>query len=835
MAGSRNAPTRPPTHDSGFFGPEAGFFAQEPPVWPMNGFYSQPRRVFPAPAFNRQLFRPSPELYARPPSGYCFAVPRYFQRSARLVVPSNRSLQGTYADPLQSVSQTHYSTDEQELDEVALSVPTEDNSQEPETEEATRWKDMGRRANTTQLTTGTTTSKLPPCTSEACQSEGRYLGGNLNSSVHPCDDFYSHVCSSNWYNGSTAGTYVSRASRVVLHSLWSYLKSEPVNMSSTSFLSQAAFLARGCMEGPKRDSEWAAFKTILSDLDIPGWPYYSDVPNINPHDVAKVADKLLGIATFVTLVLRQRSWDHELELHVDSPHIFLRRFEALQPRGNLTTYTEFVYKVLSLRRLASREIRDLAAEIVKLEEMMSEVAADSMRSVPVAHATRPLRSFKTVRNWDWFRYFSYFAEGTPSVPLTNVVVLDPVYLDQLTVILPEIHRRTLINYIGYRLAIYLSPLLPANKAHFILPITHPIALTKDASERLAACMFMLERVYPFGVRSITWSALMQKGQSPNLDDEELADDLKRLQDVSRFEIKQAALSAPWLNTNESRIASLKIERMEIELMPSKTDLTLPASTFSPSLPEQRELLTTYYKLLRFIRTQYWSGGDPTHFQARMSPSESVFRPGFSYDPQRNVITLSPATVVFGARLSRRIEAASVPFLLTALIRGMLSAIDIRGSTVDGDGAVRKWWSMSSQGAFLSRSWCIQGEFVESVKTYVKEPDESLFLYENVADNAVLRPLFNIFQKFAHRENRLVGVPGLPDGTTNQKLFFMDYASMFCEPTRSVVRKKMQLRYKISAPAKFRVNGPLKRFKPFAKVYECAEGTKMNPSRRCTFW
>ncbi|XP_064470334.1 endothelin-converting enzyme 1-like [Ornithodoros turicata] len=678
-----------------------------------------------------------------------------------------------------------------------------------------------------------TKKKLAPCATEMCQWEARYLNGKLNKSVDPCTDFYSHVCSANWYNDATDGAYTSTASAAMLHNMWAFLKRE-FNVSQTSFLSQAAFLARGCMEGPQ-DAEWVTFRTILSDMNISGWPYDGDVPNINPHDVAKVTDKLLGTSAFVTLVLRQRSWDHELELHVDSPSIFLRRFQELRAADNITKYTDFVYKVLSLQKQPSDETRDLAVEIVKLEVMMSEAAAEGTRSVPMAHAMRPLGSFKTLRNWDWLRYFSYFTEGTPGLALESVVVLDPNYVDQLEDILSETHRRTLVNYIGYRLVVGLSPLLPGNEGGFMLPVSHPIQLVKDASGRLAACMSALERVYPFGVRTLTWSAMSQSDRTLKII-ERLSGDLKRLQDLAQYEMKQTSVSAPWLHANESHVASLKFDRIQFELTPSNAELSLPVSTSSPSPPERGQLLMTYYKLFRFVRTQYWTGGDPTHFQEPMTPSESVFGPGFSYDPQRNAIALSPATILFGARVSRRFLATSIPFLITPLLRGMFSAIDARGSTVDADGAIRKWWSPSSKETFLSRSWCYQGIFIESATKYINDPDESLFLYDNVADGAVLQAMYNIFLKFGGgRDNALGHVPGLPTGTTSRKIFFTNYASMFCEPPHNVLHEQMRLRYRVSVPAKLRVNGPLKRFKPFAKAFDCSVGTRMDPKSSCAFW
>ncbi|XP_064470360.1 neprilysin-2-like [Ornithodoros turicata] len=862
------------TDEKQYFVAESGPYIQESPAY--TTIPSQ--QALSLPPYGTRSFYSVPPPFLPQPSRYLFPVPRYYRPILRSVAPSRRNFRE--ASPLSS-SPTADVMEEPLVQDTEPSIPVEESNLESQMESPglkcgalglvfllfslilvviflmlgisgalmvhepaeehgdgnlflllrtlPKQSNMDRIDNRTQFTKDVFTT----CTSDTCRWEGQYLDRNLNYSVDPCSDFYSHVCSSNWYqDNSTAAAYVSQAAGAVLRGLWEYLSRNSANASSTSFLNQAAYVARGCVEGRQKDKKWARLLTIFSDLGIPKWPYHSDVPDVDPHDVAKVADKMLGTSTFVTLMLRQRTWDKELQLHVDSPPIFLRRFEALGPVAGLRTYRDFVYKVLWLRKKVPRNARGLASDIVRLEEMMSEAAAPSARSVPVVHISRPLGEFKILRNWNWLRYFSHFVEGAPSIDLRDIVILDRNYIDQLAVILAEANRRTLINYIGYRVLIYMSPLLPARKAEFVLSVSHPVLVTNGVSARLVSCMFMLERLYPFGVRVLTWEAI-NKTFSSNLDS--LADDFKMVQDDARSEMKTAALSATWLKKNESRMAVAKIERMRIEILPMKEERTLPPASFSHIPPRQGSLLMTYYNLVRFMRTKYWTSGDPTYFQEPMTQTGSVFQPGFSYDPQRNVLTLSPATVIFAANISNRLQATSIPFLLTPLVRGMFSTLDPRGSIVGADGAVRKLLSPPSQSMFLSLSSCIQGTFIKSGRKYIKNAlEESLFLYENVADIAVLHPLYNIFLRLVHKDDALSLVP-LPSPVNMMKAFFINYASTFCEPVRSEVYVKKQLRYKTSVPGKLRVNGPLKKFRTFGKVFDCVLGARMNSKRSCPFW
>ncbi|CAN7976049.1 unnamed protein product, partial [Ixodes persulcatus] len=676
------------------------------------------------------------------------------------------------------------------------------------------------------------------CATDACLWHGDYLFKKLDRSVDPCHDFYSHVCSAEWFRESKVHymqPYAYRARASVMLDLWQFLRTQPLNVTG-SFASQAALLARSCVGGVHRDGHMAAFRKIFMDLGMPEWPYEETLPSAEVHDVAKVADKLLGIATFVSTSARERPTDLEIVMHVDSPPILLRRHQNTFPDKSVKGYTEFVFQVMSLYRPGNSTTQNLALELVLLEQKMSEAADHSSRSVPVVHVTRQIATLTPLANWNWQTYFRFFLQGnTGRHSSSKLVLLDAFYFDRLPNILEHTSSRTLVNYIGYKLLVHLSPLLPESKAAFMVPLSHDYQLVEGVSDQLQACLFLLDRLYPFGITSIVWTTVLNR--STAVERKDLANDMNRLEDQARFEMKQVVATAPWMSQKEADEAVLKVERVRVSLLPDKDELGVRYEPFQlPVSSEDSKLLGTYYDLLRFFRAQYWSTSDLTYFREPLSRVEDSFRPGFSYDPDHNAVEVSPATVYFVSRISRSLDPTSVPFLLDPVLRGMFAAIDIDGSNIDAGGILRRWWSPASERKYLERAKCIQNSFAFGAMQLIRDGlSSSLSMRENVMDAAVLRPLYNIYQRLVERSELSAEIPGQPRNLTFRRLFFVNWASTMCEPSRGLSHAKKQLRYKLAMPAKLRVNVALSRFLPFAEAFECRPGSRMNPAAPCTFW
>ncbi|KAH6937843.1 hypothetical protein HPB50_004683 [Hyalomma asiaticum] len=676
------------------------------------------------------------------------------------------------------------------------------------------------------------------CNSESCQWQSRYLHDKLNHSVSPCKDFYSHVCSNEWFRNANDSLkpYAYSASTSTMLGLWDILKQHSADSKTTTFVTEASQFMRRCVPGSKKDTDWKVFRRILSDFGIDEWPYGDSVPEPGAHNIAAKAEKMLGFSTLVSMSLRERPTTHEIMLHVNSPPILLRLYKDAYPGKDIKAYGEFVFEVLSLWNPGGHDILPSVLALMDLEERISIAASHSTRSVPVLHVTLPIAAIRSYPHWNWQSYFQHFLDGNLAQhSSSNIALLDPVYFNHLTSILSRATTRTLLNYVGYKLVVFLSPLLPSNKADFMVPLSYHHHLATGVSRRLEACMFLLERLYSIPTRALVWSHLLKK--APSLSSGDIADELQNMEHLARNEMKQAATHTAWLTQEEASVAVLKIERMKLILAPNNREDTFRQLHVASRISDDASFIEAVYNSQRNLREKYWRGDNLSLFHEPVTAADSAFVPGFVYEPDRNELTVSPVTVDFIVGISRHPDATSVPFLLGEVLRGMFSAMSIRGSTIDADGDVRHWWTSTTEDRFVERAKCLQNSFADETRLYIQEElrDKFVFMEENVQDGAVLRPLYNIHRWLTKNSGKSGPIPGQPKGLGPSKLFFINWASTFCEPEQPQEVARDRLHFKISVPPRTRLNVALSRFPPFSATFKCPVGSEMNPTKACSFW
>lgn len=104
--------------------------------------------------------------------------------------------------------------------------------------------------------------------------------------------------------------------------------------------------------------------------------------------------------------------------------------------------------------------------------------------------------------------------------------------------------------------------------------------------------------------------------------------------------------------------------------------------------------------------------------------------------------------------------------------------------------------------------------------------------ENIADNGGIKEAYLAYHKWVKRNGPEQKLPGLK--YTPTQLFWISGAQQWCAVSRANY-KKIKITTGVHSPNEFRVTGPLSNTRDFSFDFNCPEGTRMNPVKKCEVW
>jgi endothelin-converting enzyme/putative endopeptidase len=157
--------------------------------------------------------------------------------------------------------------------------------------------------------------------------------------------------------------------------------------------------------------------------------------------------------------------------------------------------------------------------------------------------------------------------------------------------------------------------------------------------------------------------------------------------------------------------------------------------------------------------------------------------------------------------------------------------DDTGRKFDPKGRMVEWWEPEVAEKFERAAECIEAQYdgyeiAEGLKLNGK-----LTLGENIADNGGIKEAYRAYQAWLAENG---GNEGFMDDFTDEQLFFIGFAQTWCTLATPEIEQMLATVDTHSHP-RYRVNGPVSNFPEFARAFECAEGTPMNPVDKCEVW
>lgn len=244
-----------------------------------------------------------------------------------------------------------------------------------------------------------------------------------------------------------------------------------------------------------------------------------------------------------------------------------------------------------------------------------------------------------------------------------------------------------------------------------------------------------------------------------------------------------------------------------------------------------EFLVSHLNIRResVLRNHNKLGTVPDRQEWHMMPVETN-----AYYSQSNNQIVFPAGI-----LQRPFFTPSFPmsfnFGTTGMIIGheMTHGFDNKGRHYDKYGNLNNWWTDQSATSFQSKTSCMVRQYSNYTAENTHLKGERV-LGENIADNGGLKTAYMAYRHWVKSKdsNEVKDLPGLT--LTPEQLFFVGFGQLWCSYYTPQYTKQAILTDEHTI-SKFRTIGVVSNSGDFARAFQCAPNTPMNPQIKCQVW
>lgn len=592
------------------------------------------------------------------------------------------------------------------------------------------------------------------CLTRFCLAHSSYLEGYLDWAADPCADFYAFACSRR--RRASDALLAARTERALLEAL----RGRPPPLLGLCWKGSAQAGLRQLRE-------------LLEDVGLAGWPYRNNRDHVDAWRVAATLTRDLGLDALLAVELLQTAGGQTLVTLGEPDLLIGQHRERRLPRW----YTDGAAAAFRLvgnaaEPNASAGVRDFSEKLAEISSSRGEddFAASRFRITSVASyaAYKPLlslvlRGLITVRDQ------------------TKLLVKSDRYLRALRSVLQMTRASDVLNYLGFRLVVHVSPLLQGEEFRELWQL-HLKGRAAPAAgwPRWKRCLRQLEPLLQDAY--MTALAPLLDPRLPSLS--ALAAELKGRMVAS-------LPSLPWMSTGDRARARNVLAGVRVRF----TYTSSPAQRHHQRTPAAR-LLSAYRDACR------------SSLAARLGGrwKGSLFDTWPRWDWASGSVFVPAALLDLGQPADQ--ESLGVPRLATRLARSLLQAVHQRSHALG-----RVEWSLNTSTALHRLQGCLDAQ------RGGPEPDGLSSLHRWL-DSEALAPAQAQFAAYL-REHRVAMGDTLRKGLTTRQLFHVLLATSLCDGGEPEAQE--------------RVNQPLRNSHEFATLWNCSLGSPMNPHRRCTLW
>ncbi|XP_078002260.1 phosphate-regulating neutral endopeptidase PHEX [Phascolarctos cinereus] len=680
----------------------------------------------------------------------------------------------------------------------------------------------------------------------------------INQSVDPCENFFQFACDG-WINDNpipedmpSYGIYPWLRRNVDLK-LKALLEKSISRRRDTEAIQKAKILYASCMN--EKAIEKADAKPLLHILRHSPfrWPVLES--NIGPEGVwsERKFSLLQTLAVFrgqysnsVFIRLYVSPDDRESNKHIlklDQATLSLAvREDYLDNSTEAKAYRDALYRFMVdtsvlLGANVSRAEHDMKS-VLRLEIKIAEIMIphENRTSEAMYNKMNISELSDMIPQFDWLSYIQKVIDTKlyPDLkdigPSENVVVRVPQYFKDLFRILGSERKKTIANYLVWRMVYSRILNLSRRFQYRWLEFSRVIQGTTILLPQWDKCVNFIESALPYVAGKMFVDVHFQEDKKKMM--EELIEGVRwAFIDMLDKENEWMDAGTKRRAREKARAVLAKVGYPKFIMNDTYVNEDLKAMKFSESdyfgnvLQTRKYLAQSDFFWLRkeVPKTEWFT--NPTTVNAFYSASTNQIRfPAGELQKPFFWGTAYPRSLSYGA---------------IGVIVGheFTHGFDNNGKKYDKNGNLDPWWSTDSEEKFKEKTKCMVSQYSSY---YWKKAGLNVkgkrTLGENIADNGGLREAFRAYRKWINDKRQGVEEDLLPGVKfTNNQLFFLSYAHVRCNSYRPEAARE-QIQIGAHSPPQFRVNGAVSNFEEFQKAFNCPVNSTMNRgTESCRLW
>ncbi|XP_065287845.1 neprilysin-1-like isoform X4 [Dermacentor albipictus] len=701
-----------------------------------------------------------------------------------------------------------------------------------------------------------TTAKKPEenytvCCDPVCFERAKLINESLNTSVQPCDDFYSYACGGWMKNheipeekSSTGNIYLLRDElQETLKSIFENITLVEQNQNITDKVG-AAYNA--CVEVPAKQDQLEVLHKIMNRSGFGQWPIDPTDRNISTV-IGNCTDVLKDIPIYTLFpfyVDRDVQNLTSYVIQIDQLRFkTVGRNQLIHPNAstnvNITTaYKKVVKTALRLMKPNFSEdvLSGLADTLVHFEGQLANLTTPPEERRNLLDIYERTTIGELQKNFTQIPLLHMLNKRFSLVNITlteneTVELYAKEYYSKLDQFLQCVDCNTLFNFAGLREILGWAASASESFRNASFELEQVSSGIRVEKARWKTCVDTMNEMMP---EIVGYLYVLQNFRQEAK--EEVEDLVKRLMTTFNETIQNNT----WMDSQTRSAAQDKLAKMGSKIGYPKWQLNV---TYLEQLYKQVPNLNlsssfldmSYYisenndmRKLLMLRQPYdkenvWSRGGAAVVNAfhKKDSNEMVFPSGILQG------------VMYQYGLPRSLSFGAIGMVVG---HEMTHGFDDRGSQYDAEGRLQQWWTNETRKKFNDKAKC----FIEQYGNITDEEANMTLngknsVGENIADNGGIRMAYKAYERLLQEECRGedTRLPGLTN-LSGKQLFFIAEAMVWCSRYRKE-RRQSQIQYDPHSPEKYRANIPMQNMEEFSAVFNCTDGSKMKPEQRCKLW